>query len=356
MAPLAGKFLWIWEVDQTQGGDVTAIANLGKRLGLTGFIVKSHDGTDVWPQFARVCKPLQAMGFAVVAWGYVYGTDPVAEAKAAQVGIAEGADAYVIDAETGYEGQPDAAHTLCTTLRAHNPTLTIGFSPFALPEDHPTFPYAAFASLCDVCLPQVYWGEFGLSATDAVHQSFSQLATYKLPIAPVGQAYGPVSAGQIEQFATAAKALGATGISFWDAQSADSRQQQAIRNITTFGPPPGPPTAPPAPTPTHSSQMTPPVPSRTAPSPAHPTTGVPSRATGPHSGPLRGEIKMPADVHKNDWFHGAVQDLLTIDVITAYQDGLFKPDEPITRAQAADWLNRLRIYLETHNAPASPQH
>lgn len=351
--PLAGKYLWIWEVDQTQGGDVSAIARLGKQLGLTGFIVKSHDGVDVWPQFAQVCQPLQSYGFAVLAWGYVYGVDPLGEARAAQVSITAGADAYIIDAESGYDGKPDAARTLSLTLREQNPKLTLGFAPFAFPVDHPTFPYATFAEYCDVCLPQVYWGEFALQPTDAVTQAFSQLAPYKIALAPVGQAYGAVTGVEIEQFAATAQSLGAQGISFWDAQSAVSRQLQAIRQIRAFGPPAGAP-----PTPVTTAPLPPPqthLPASPAPAPRAVSPTDHSRRAVERPRALQGEYKMPSDVQKNDWFYGAVKDLLGMGVITAYQDGLFKPDEPITRAQAADWLNRLRIYLEAaKDSPPAP--
>ncbi len=55
---------------------------------------------------------------------------------------------------------------------------------------------------------------------------------------------------------------------------------------------------------------------------------------------------MPTDAKESDWFYGAAHDLLARGIVTAYRDGLFKPDEAISRAQATDWLNRLRIYLE----------
>ena len=61
-------------------------------------------------------------------------------------------------------------------------------------------------------------------------------------------------------------------------------------------------------------------------------------------------VTLPTDVQSNDWFYGAVKDLLALNIVTAYQDGLFKPDESITRAQATDWLNRLRHYLEQNSA------
>jgi len=328
-----GKYLWIWELDQTLGGDVAAIARLGRQLGLAGFIIKSHDGVTVWQQFEVACKPLQAAGFEVFAWGYVYGIEPEQEALAALPGIEAGAMAYIIDAETGYEGQPEAATLLGATLRAHSPDLPIGYAPFAFPADHPSFPYAEFSGFCDVCMPQLYWAEFGMPPDVALAQCEAQLGPYALPLAPIGQAYGAATAQQIRQFAAAVKASHQFVVSFWDVQSANSQQLQAIGTIPGFpAPVPAPIKAPP----TKSG-----------------TAGA--RGAGLAGGRARTgsgtTLKMPDDVQPNDWFYGAVRDLLEDDVVTAYQDGLFKPDQLITRAQAADWLNRLRILLQDQRRP-----
>lgn len=335
---MRGKYLWIWELDQTLGGDIAAIATLGRQLGLAGFIIKSHDGETVWQQFEVACKPLQAAGFEVFAWGYVYGTDPEQEALAALPGIEAGATAYIIDAETSFEGQPEAATLLGATLRAHSPELPIGYAPFAFPADHPTFPYAEFSAFCDVCMPQLYWAEFAMPPDVALAQSQAQLAAYALPLAPIGQAYGTATAQQITQFAAAVKASHESVVSFWDVQSANSQQLQAIASISGF----------PAPVPT--AVKTSATKTGTADHGGIAPTGT-AHAGGSARTRSATTLKMPDDVQSNDWFYGAVRDLLEDDVVTAYQDGLFKPDEPITRAQAADWLNRLRILLQDHRRP-----
>jgi len=229
---LHGKYLWIWEVAQTACGNPTLIAELGKKLGMTGFIIKAHDGTTVWPQFAQVVGPLKKAGLAVIAWGYVYGVDPIAETRAAQVGIDAGADAYIIDAESGYEGKPEAARTLASALRLRNRKLTIGYAPFAFPSEHPTFPYAEFSTYCDVCLPQIYWADFVMPVLHATEKCYAELGHYGLPIAPIGQSYGASTQQEIEQFGVITRSKEATAISFWDAQSASSRQLQAIKCIT----------------------------------------------------------------------------------------------------------------------------
>ncbi|MCY0892121.1 MAG: S-layer homology domain-containing protein [Acidibacillus sp.] len=332
----SGKQMWIWEVDQTFGGNVDTMISQGKQMGLSGFLVKAHDGSTVWPQFKEVLGPLKAAGFTVAAWGYVYGNDVLGESTAAQTVIDMGADWYVLDAEQSFDGQADAATQLCTIIRSHYPHLIMGYSPFAFPSDHQTFPYAEFSRFCDVCLPQIYWGEFAMTPEAAVSQSFSELQEYKLPFAPIGQAYGSVTGSQIEEFAQAVHAQGGQGISFWDLQSANSMQLQAVGQIEQF-PAPRAATMPVAGAPIAPQSK---VPVATAP------RGPIDTVTPTHIGASYYVSGMPADVKPNDWFYGAVSDLLSRGIITAYKDGLFKPDEGITRAQAADWLNRLRIYLE----------
>ncbi len=306
--PYSGKHLWIWQLASTLSGNVQEIIKLGHSLGLTGWIVKSHDGTTVWPQFAQVVKLLQDAGFVVGSWGFVYGTNPAGEAQAAQISIDAGADWYVIDAETSFEGNPQAAVQLGNALRAKNPNLPIAYAPFAVPSAHPTFPYKEFSAFCNVCLPQIYWIDFGMALQTAIDTSYSELATYSLPIVPVAQAYGTATAAQLLEFGTLTKAKGSVGITYWDAQSANTQQLQAIGQ-------------------THEFSLV-----RSQPTPTSTTSA------------------MPSDISPDAWYYAAVRDLLDRHIITAYHDGLFKPDQYITRAQAADWINRMRMYLEAEMA------
>ncbi len=314
--------MWIWEVDQTFSGNIQTIISQGKQLGLDGFIVKAHDGSTVWSQFGQVIAPLKAAGFTVAAWGYVYANDVSGESAAAQTVIDLGADWYILDAEQSFDNQSTAATDLCTAIRSRNPKLIMGYAPFAFPNDHPNFPYAEFSRSCNVCLPQIYWSDFGITPSAAVSQSFTELHSFGLPLAPIGQTYGSVTGTEIHEFAQSVSSLGGVGISFWDFQSANSKQLQAIGQIQGFSS-------------GNSSKSQVPAASKSG------ADATSTRAGGEYF--VKG---MPQDVQLNDWFYGAVSDLLTRGIVTAYQDGLFKPDEAITRAQAADWLNRLRIYLQ----------
>ncbi|MEA2451161.1 MAG: hypothetical protein QOG63_3093, partial [Thermoleophilaceae bacterium] len=81
--------MWIWYVSHSSGGSVDAIARKAAKAGVTTVFVKSSDGAGVWSQFSStLVAALHARGLKVCAWGYVYGSRPRAEARAARTAIA----------------------------------------------------------------------------------------------------------------------------------------------------------------------------------------------------------------------------------------------------------------------------
>lgn len=48
-----------------------------------------------------------------------------------------------------------------------------------------------------------------------------------------------------------------------------------------------------------------------------------------------------SDIHSNDWYYSYVNTAKTMNLITGYQDGSFRPNQPITRAEAVTILVRL---------------
>ena len=79
--PLSGRAMWIWELPQSDRGNLTALIADAHRFGLSTLIVKSSDGTDMWSQFTpQLVSALHANGIRVCAWQYVYGNAPISEA------------------------------------------------------------------------------------------------------------------------------------------------------------------------------------------------------------------------------------------------------------------------------------
>ena len=122
---MRGDGMWIWQLPQSEGGDLDAIAARAKAAGMTTVYVKSADAANVWKQFTpRLVQGLHARGLRVCAWQFVYGKDPLGEAAAAAANVATGADCFVIDAETTYEGRyASAQRYVAGAARADRPRL-----------------------------------------------------------------------------------------------------------------------------------------------------------------------------------------------------------------------------------------
>jgi hypothetical protein len=226
--PWEGKQIWIWELDRS--GPVDQVVSQAVSLGLAGLIVKGWDGAAFWPQIGEVAKGAHAAGLIVCAWGYSYGRDPAGEAVAARQAVAAGADWLVIDAEAEYEGAagPAMADGLKAAFQGQfGHAVPIAYTSFGLPEYHSGFPFASFA-WCSVALPQVYWGEWGLSAVPALTSSLAGYRRFGLPVAPVGQLYGSVAARDIMSFLQVAANASCPGVSFFNWQEAGPGNLAAV--------------------------------------------------------------------------------------------------------------------------------
>ena len=272
-----GKHMWIWNVPNTNSGDVFAIIDQAKRMGLTGVLVKAHEGqlpsgnggqSKFYEDFLRVLPHLKAAGLKVIAWGYNYFEDPGAEAEMILKVINAGADGYCFDAEAEMECNPEDGETeeaaaqrrvikhqqadqCVKAVREARPGFPLMYSTFPVIRLHQRFPYKIFDAYCDAFLPQVYWAaiewlrmEDGslVEATPTavlaeVPKGYSLLGLTK-PVAPVGQAYDAATGAEIKEFADLCNS-GGMGYSFWVWEEATPEQIQAITEIAK---PPGSPT------------------------------------------------------------------------------------------------------------------
>ncbi|MEM3647486.1 MAG: S-layer homology domain-containing protein [Thermofilum sp.] len=234
MAVWDGNWLWIWTADSILNGNPEAMVAVAKDLGITGVLIKSHDGTRVWGQFVRYSLVFRSAGFRVAAWGYVYGNDPEGEAHAALEAIYAGADLYVVDAETEFErpGKDDAARRMLEAIRAKAPDVPVGFTSFAIVDYHRGFPWSVFAKYCDVAMPQMYWFTIGLPVEECWRWTRDGYAKMGKPIVPVGQAYDAVSYEDMVKFARIVHEDGCSGISWWSWQHANDAQLRAIKEAS----------------------------------------------------------------------------------------------------------------------------
>ena len=203
-SPFASPGMWIWYIESSQGGDLDRIINRARASKIETLYIKSADGTGAWRQFTRsTVSRLKKAGLNVCGWHYVYGRSPVAEAKASAVAKQRGADCFVIDAETEYEGNYAGADRYVRKLRSLvGPKFPLGLSTFPYVHYHPSFPYSVFLGpgAADTNLPQIYWKTIGTSVRSSVDITWFHNRLYKRPIHPLGQTYLKPSRRDLLQF------------------------------------------------------------------------------------------------------------------------------------------------------------
>jgi hypothetical protein len=229
----AGGGMWIWELGRSEGGDVAAIAARAHSAGISTVFVKSADGAaNRWAQFnPTLVQALHANGLRVCAWQYVYGNDPVGEASLAVDSIAAGADCFVIDAETEYEGKYAAAQQYIAALRASvGPGYPIGFTSFPYVDYHSRLPYSVFLGpgAAQANLPQVYWKSIGGTVDAVSAHTLAHNRLYGTPIVPLGQSYNDTPPEDIGRFRSIWAGYGSAGLSWWSWQSTPEPGWSAI--------------------------------------------------------------------------------------------------------------------------------
>lgn len=218
-SPFDGSGMWIWYLRRAEGGDVARIAAKAKAAGVRTLFVKSADGTNVWSQFsASKVAELKATGLRVCGWQFVYGNDPLGEARAGAAAKEAGADCFVIDAEGAYEGKYAQAQRYVNALRDRvGDDYPVGLTSFPYVHYHGAFPYSVFMGPRGATfnLPQVYWKEIGDSVDESLAITYKYNRVYKTPIFPLGQAYDGTRAADLRRFRQLSAAYGARGVSWW---------------------------------------------------------------------------------------------------------------------------------------------
>jgi hypothetical protein len=230
-SPFVRQGMWIWYVDQSQGGSVSAILRTAHRHGIGTVYIKAGDGATRWDQFnAPLVAALHHGGLKVCAWQFVYGDAPEAEARVGAAAVRAGADCLVIDAEAEYEGKYAAADLYVRSLRDQiGAGFPLSLAGFPYVDYHPAFPYSVFLGPggATVNQPQMYWKDIGTS----VHQVFAHTYLYNRlwgrPIFPIGQTYGAPGLRPLRLFRRYSASYG-TVPSWWDWQETNTRQWGAL--------------------------------------------------------------------------------------------------------------------------------
>lgn len=239
---LQGKGFYLWKINECEGGNVQAIADVAAQAGLTHILIKIADGKYSynydWNRKIDLVPPLvqalRAKGISPWGWHYVRGDEPAAEARKAVERVrALGVDGYVIDAEQEYKGRHAAARQFMTLLRRDLPNTPIALSSYRYPSYHANLPWREFLDKCDLNMPQVYWqgASNPRAQLERCLREFRGLAPVR-PIFPTGAAYTEHNwtpkPGEIVEFMEAARANGLAGVNFWEFAAA--------RKLNLWGP------------------------------------------------------------------------------------------------------------------------
>jgi hypothetical protein len=227
-----GSGMWIWYLSKSEGGDPLAIAAQAAAHGVSTVFVKSADGGNVWSQFsADAVAALKATGLRVCGWQFAYGREPIKEAVAAAAAKDAGADCFVIDAETAYEGRYAQAQRYVTKLRELvGDDYPIGLTSFPYVDYHPGLPYSVFMGPggATANLPQVYWKTIGDTVDASLAHTYQWNLPYETAIYPLGQTYDGPRAADVRRFRQLSTAYGARGLSWWVWQFASDSDWNAL--------------------------------------------------------------------------------------------------------------------------------
>ena len=227
-----GSGMWIWYLSKSEGGDPAAIAAQAGAHGVRTVFVKSADGANVWSQFsATAVAALKATGLRVCGWQFVYGRDPIGEALAAAAAKDAGADCFVIDAESAYQGRYAQAQRYVAKLRELvGPDYPIGLTSFPYVDYHPGLPYSVFMApgAATFNLPQVYWKTIGDTVDESLAHTYEWNLPYETAIFPLGQTYDGPKAADVRRFNQLSTAYGARGVSWWVWQFASDSDWNAL--------------------------------------------------------------------------------------------------------------------------------
>jgi len=225
--PFDRQGMWIWYVARSHGGSVPRILARARRSGIGTLYIKAGDAGHIWGQFSRsLVGALQRGGLDVCAWQFVYGDNPVGEARVGAAAVRKGADCLVIDAEADYEGKYAAADRYVRALRARiGEAFPLSLAGFPYVDYHPSFPYSVFLGPGGASFnqPQMYWKAIGTSVRAVYEHTYLFNRLWGAPVYPLGQTYQGVGGGPIRQFRRFAESYGGRPPSWWDWQETSTR-------------------------------------------------------------------------------------------------------------------------------------
>lgn len=200
----SGLGIWIWKINQCDGGNWDKIITRCKNAGIRWVAIKSGDAVrNIQFSTANAKKIIDIChknDILVYTWNYSKPSTYEEEITHIKSLFDDGIDGHIIDAEAEWQMYKDnkaIAVKFLTKLRELIGDGFIAHSPFPIIEYHAIFPYIEFGKYCDAVMPQSYWTEINwtcektLNKTDKSWNDFnSSHPDVSKPVYPIGVTYG----------------------------------------------------------------------------------------------------------------------------------------------------------------------
>lgn len=243
-----GKGVFVWQVKQVAGGDPAAIVGLAKAARLTHVLIKVADGkfnfniTNGKDMVPGLVAALRSQGIQAWGWQYIYGGDPIGEAKKGIERVKQFAlDGFVVNAEKEFkaDGMDKVAKKYMEELRKGLPNHSIGLSTYRYPVVHYQFPFKTFLNYCHFSMPQVYWIN-SVNPGQQLRRSVSEFLALKpnQPIVPTGSAFTyatwSATSQQLIAFFDTARELKLPGANIWEMATAQDNDGSLWKTISDY--------------------------------------------------------------------------------------------------------------------------
>ena len=254
--PVQAKGMWIWQLWTANSGNLNAVIDKLKTVGVTWAVIKMGDSDSDYNSSGKslynwasayggmdsVVSVFHRNGIKIMGYQYVYGAaqyklGPSEADIANRILNVHGIDGLVVDAEIQYDTLSSrvlAAQSYMDSIRAHHPSSFVALTSWARVASHATFPWTTFLSRLDVNMPQTYWAARPTTPATELSRMSSDFTTYTQtwvnqgyaaaakPIVPIGQAeyFGysnNVQAGDISSFCSLSQtSYRYQGVSLWE--------------------------------------------------------------------------------------------------------------------------------------------
>ncbi len=255
-APLQGKGMWIWKVWTADSGNLAAVVDKLKAIGVTWVVIKMADSDSYYNRNGQslfgwasaygamegVISTFHANGIKLLGYQYVYGiphwgVGPAEYDVANAILDVRGIDGLLVDAEIEYDTlstRTTTAQAYMDSIRVHHPDSYIALTSWARVGSHATFPWIQFLVKVNANMPQTYWAarptsvsnELSLMSSDFTSSTQTWIGqgypSAAKPILPLGQGeyFGysnDVATGDVANFCALSQLTYAyQGVSLWE--------------------------------------------------------------------------------------------------------------------------------------------